>query len=132
MADTADVGPVRGVLIVDDDDGIRKLMGASLPARGFTVWLAAEGSEAIRLFLEHRKQIDAVLLDVLMPGMDGPATLNTLLKLDPQLPCAFMTGGSGNYPPQQLLAMGAQCILSKPLSLAAVAQTLERLCLSRK
>lgn len=128
MADCPDTPSIRGVLVIDDDESIRKLLGAALPAHGFAVWQAANGADGVRLYLEHRKQISAVLLDVLMPGMDGPTTLTTLLKLAPRLPCAFMTGGSGNYTPQQLLDLGAQCILSKPLSLDAIAKTVKRLC----
>jgi CheY-like chemotaxis protein len=73
----------RTVLVVDDDDSVRDITGFALEAvSGFRVLTAAGGAEALRLAREHRP--DAVLLDVMMPEMDGPTTFRHL-QADPEL-----------------------------------------------
>jgi CheY-like chemotaxis protein len=74
----ASLGAVESVLVVDDDPDMARLlaaMGASLPA-GYRVWQATDGEEALALIAAHRPQ--AVLLDLLMPGMDGHELLRRL------------------------------------------------------
>ena len=67
-----------GVLVVDDEHLVRVIMQLGLERDGFEVWTAANGRQAIELYREHREDIAAVLLDVRMPGLDGPATLGAL------------------------------------------------------
>ena len=67
-----------GVLVVDDEHLVRALLQLGLERDGFEVWSASNGREAIDLYREHRERIAAVLLDVRMPGLDGPATLGAL------------------------------------------------------
>jgi CheY-like chemotaxis protein len=101
------------------------MLGFALPRFGLAVWLAAGGEEALRLYREHRKGIDVVLLDVQMAGMDGPQTFAALREWDPAVRVVFMTGNSGPYSVEDLLALGAACVLQKPFpSLAQLAQTL--------
>src|ERR1700679_86375 len=80
-----------GVLIVDDDDLLRNLMSIVLQRRGFTVWTAASGAEALTAYRQHGQRIAVVLLDVRMPVQDGPATLAQLRQLNPELCCCFMS-----------------------------------------
>jgi CheY-like chemotaxis protein len=63
-----------GILVVDDESAIRKVLGIVLSRHGFSVWTAAGGGEAVALFRQHQGSIGLVLLDVRMPGMDGPQT----------------------------------------------------------
>ena len=70
-----------GVLVVDDDHLVRVLAQMGLERDGFEVWLAANGREAIDLYRTHRKDISVVLLDVCMPDLDGPHTLDALRTL---------------------------------------------------
>jgi CheY-like chemotaxis protein len=115
-----------GVLVVEDHADVRQLLGVALPRFGLPVWLASGGREAVRLYREHRPKIRVVLLDVRMPEMDGPQTLIALRELDPAVRVVFMSGNTGPYPTEDLLALGAACVLEKPfLSLAALAQTLQ-------
>ena len=70
--------------------------------------------EAIDLYREHGEHIALVLLDVRMPGLDGPKTLEALRKLNPEVPACFMTDNTGDYEPQELLQRGATYVITKP------------------
>jgi CheY-like chemotaxis protein len=125
--DTAPLHDALGVLVVDDDDLLLNLIARVLKGCGFLVWTASSGAEAINVYQQHRQEIDVVLLDVRMPGQDGPTTLARLRQINPSLCCCFMTGHSGDYTPDDLRAFGARCCFDKPFRLEDVAQTLRQL-----
>ncbi len=113
-----------GVLVADDEHAIRDVLDCGLRESGFSVWLAANGQEALDLYRDHRAQIDVVLLDVSMPRLDGPRTLAALRELTPELPCCFMSGDLGDYTETELRARGARAVLWKPFLLPDVALVL--------
>src|SRR5262249_16083209 len=76
---------ITGVLVVDDAAAIRALLRAALERSGFAVWVAVDGHEAIQVCEKVGPQISLALLDVRMPGLDGPATLRALQNLNPDL-----------------------------------------------
>jgi CheY-like chemotaxis protein len=114
-----------GILIVDDEPAIRVVLSVGLRRLGFPVWEAASGEEAVRLLTRHRDQIDVALLDVCMPGQDGPETLPQLQAIEPNLTCYFITGFAGNYTESELLRRGAAGVIGKPFR---VCEVVERLC----
>jgi CheY-like chemotaxis protein len=120
-----------GVLVVDDDDSVRAMLVQALPYFGLRAWAAAGGEEALALYRAHAREIGAALLDVLMPGQDGPAVLRALRALDPALPCCFMTGHTEKYTAEQLLALGAARVFDKPFILAELADVLRGVCVLR-
>ena len=81
--------PQPGILVVDDDKHIRNLLHVGLPLYGFSVWLAADGKEAVELYRRVGQDIAVVLLDVRMPGIGGPQTLSTLQALNPAVRSCF-------------------------------------------
>ena len=112
------------VLVVDDTDLVREVVSAGLRLHGFEVWVAGDGREALELFnelsqWEHGRTV--VLLDVQMPGLDGPMVLAALQTIDPDIWAFFMTGDAGGYSEDELLARGARRVFSKPLDIARVA-----------
>jgi len=115
-----------GILVVDDDAAVRCLLDVGLRQYGFAVWQAADGQEAIQVYQQDRSEIDLVLLDVLMPGLDGPQTLAALIRLNPLISCCFMTGQSGSYSQDELVNLGAARVIPKPFLLAEVAQVLRK------
>ncbi len=131
LAEAPDVsrGPPRqyGILVVDDDAAVRDLLDFALRHQGFAVWLAATGQEALEQYRRYGATIDVALLDVLMPGLDGPQTLAALQALNPQVRCCFMTGDLGLYNEGELRTMGAAVVFYKPFRLAEVAQVLRGL-----
>jgi DNA-binding response OmpR family regulator len=119
--------PGCGVLVVDDQVYVRAMLDLALRQEGFTVWLAADGQEAFDLYCRHREAIDVIMLDVRMPGQDGPKTLASLRQLDPQVCCCFMTGDCGDHSEMELWDLEAAAIFHKPFRLAEVAQVLWQL-----
>jgi CheY-like chemotaxis protein len=114
-----------GILVVDDDVNVRTVLVSALWEAGFVVWSASDGNEAIRLYDEQRSHIEIVLLDVRMPGMDGPQTLNALQCQNPRIRCCFMSADTGEYTEEQLLELGAVGIIHKPFRLVEVSQRLK-------
>lgn len=98
---------VPGVLVVDDEEPIRHLLQVVLHRQGFDVWQAADGLQALRLYDRFRFQIDLVLLDVRMPGMDGPQTLGALKRMNPGICCCFLTGHARKHAEGELQELGA-------------------------
>jgi PAS domain S-box-containing protein len=82
------------ILVVDDEPHVRSVAGALLQRNGYTVAMAADGYEALALALAHGARFTAVLLDLTMPGLDGPGTLKELRVLNPTLPVLLMSGFS--------------------------------------
>src|SRR5438874_2516364 len=113
-----------GILVVDDDAAVRALLDVGLRQYGFAVWQAADGHEALQVYQRNGSEIDLALLDVRMPGLDGPQTLVALSQLNPRIRCCFMTGQAGSYTQDELLKLGAAHIFPKPFQLAEVAQVL--------
>jgi DNA-binding response OmpR family regulator len=116
-----------GILVADDDEGVRRLLEIGLRQQGFAVWPAASGPEALDLYRRYRPAIDVVLLDVRMPAPDGPQTLVALREQNPWVRCLFMSGDLGRYTEWELENLGAAAVLQKPLRLTEVAQVLRGL-----
>jgi CheY-like chemotaxis protein len=116
-----------GVLVVDDDPAVRDVLGFAMHQRGFKVWRAESGREALTLFWRQRERIDLVMLDVNMPGLDGPQTLIRLRKLTTRVHCCFVSGDLGRYTEQTLLDLGAKAVYRKPFMAADLAEKMHEL-----
>jgi CheY-like chemotaxis protein len=81
-------------LVVDDEPSVRKLASSILERHGHTVAVASDGYEALALALAHGAKFAAVLLDLTMPGLDGPTTLRELRIMSSTLPVLLMSGYS--------------------------------------
>lgn len=116
-----------GVLVVDDDALIRSMLNTGLRQHGFDVWVAANGREAVDLYGRHARHIDLVLLDVRMPGLDGPQTLDALEQLDARVRCCFMSGDTGTYTSRELLKPTVLRVFRKPFRLDDVVEVMAEL-----
>jgi two-component system, OmpR family, response regulator len=117
----------KGVLVVDDDPTMLRLLQAVLLREGFTPWLAENGQVALELYEQHQAEIAVVLLDVRMPGLDGPQTMAALQRLNPDVACCFMSGHTAGYSREDLLARGALHFFEKPFALDEIGQVLRRI-----
>jgi CheY-like chemotaxis protein len=73
------------VLAVDDEASVLTMLKETLENYGYRVIAAKDGAEAVAAFTSHKTEIKVVVTDMLMPFMDGPATIRVLRKLDPTL-----------------------------------------------
>lgn len=80
------------VLIVDDESFIREMVVFILETRGIRSISASTGEEALEIYNEHRNEIDAVLLDLTMPGMSGEETFRRLRAIDPDANIVLSSG----------------------------------------
>src|SRR5262245_3762159 len=117
----------RGVLVVDDENLVRVMVQLGLEQDGFDVYLASDGREAIQLYRKHLQSIDIVLLDVRMPGLDGPQTLDALRQVNPRILVCLMSGDTGAYRLDDLRRRGAADFIAKPFGLDYLAGMLRRL-----
>jgi CheY-like chemotaxis protein len=115
----------RTVLIIDDDRDVRETLEDVLVSRGFTVMSAVHGQDAIRLLRDGAKRPDVILLDMLMPVMDGKTFRAEQQKLGElaQIPVIVVTAYV--LPEAGELAPPPAAFLSKPFELEVLFQTLE-------
>ena len=118
------------VLLIEDEEPLRKMIAIMLARLGFTVLEAKDGIEALEVFGKHQSEIKLVLTDLTMPRMDGWDTLTALRKLQPEIPVILASGYdlahvmTGDHPELP------QAFLAKPYNLKALSdairQALER------
>src|SRR5262245_54212419 len=102
----------QSVLVVDDEPGIRGLLASVLRREGFEVRTAADGHEALDSF--RNVGADAVLTDVVMPGLDGVALLEQLLQINPRVPVLLMTAYGEIDAAVAAMRLGALDYITKP------------------
>lgn len=115
------------ILVVDDDPMVLNLLQIVLQQKGFAVQLAAGGKAALDVYRTTPERIDLVLLDVCMPGLDGPATLREMQRIHPGVVACFMSGYTGRYTLQDLRQCGGVDFFSKPFRMDETAQALWQL-----
>jgi CheY-like chemotaxis protein len=115
------------VLIVDDEPDIRRIARLSLSRLGGMEVVEAEsGPSGVRQATLERP--DAILLDVMMPGMDGPATLETLRTLPEtaNIPVLFLTAKVMPSEQERLRSLGARAVLAKPFDVQILPDLVRR------
>ncbi|MFV0493713.1 response regulator transcription factor [Mycobacterium sp.] len=110
--------PEARVLVVDDENNIVELLSASLKFQGFEVHSASSGTQALDVALEVRP--DAVILDVMMPGMDGLEVLRRLRADGIDAPALFLSARDSLQDKLAGLTLGGDDYVTKPFSLEEV------------
>jgi len=80
------------VLLVEDEDMVREMSGRALQDCGYTVYLAANASEAIPMASALQARLDLLITDVIMPEMSGPELAGQVKRMAPQIECLFISG----------------------------------------
>lgn len=102
------------ILVVDDEEIIRRMMQRILEMFGYRVVLAGDGAEAVAIYGRRAAEIAAVITDMTMPVVEGPEAIRILRTMNPNLPIIGASGlASGNYA-AKLTRLGVKHILSKP------------------
>lgn len=102
------------VMVVDDEVFVREIASQTLEAFGYHVILAANGSEAVSSYVKHRDRIAVVLTDMMMPVMDGPATIRALRGLNPAIKIIGASGGNARKKVASATNAGVSHFLPKP------------------
>ncbi len=108
------------ILIVDDEPLLRKIASRILTSEGHTVLTAEDGGEAVEIFEEKYNEIDAVILDLIMPVMSGDDTYRELIKIKPNIPVLVSSGYRKDERVEDLLKSGVAGFLQKPYSVEAM------------
>ena len=118
----------RQILVIDDDPGIREIIQFSLEAIAqWKVFLASSGIEGVELAVQER--LDAILLDVMMPDMDGPATVK-LLQANPltaAIPTILLTAKARISEQESFRALNIAGVLTKPFVPAQLVQDMREI-----
>jgi two-component system OmpR family response regulator len=114
----AEKNPEARLLVVDDEPSIRELLTASLRFAGFEVSAAADGAEALKLAEQHRP--DLVVLDVMLPDMDGFTVTRKLRERGREMPVLFLTARDETSDKVTGLTVGGDDYVTKPFSLEEV------------
>ncbi len=112
------------ILLVDDEDGIRTVLGISLADYGYEVLKAASGGEALRIFRERKPEI--VLTDIKMPGMDGIQVLRKIKEESPDTEVIMITGHGDMALAIESLKCDATDFITKPINDDALEIALKR------
>ena len=109
------------ILLVDDEDNIRRITRSSLEQQGYRVLAASDGAEALACFQQHHATIRVVLTDLLMPFMDGHGLIQAVRQIDPTM-CIIAVSGHAAEPDPNLPAT-VSAFLAKPYSRHQLLQT---------
>jgi PAS domain S-box-containing protein len=120
-------GSSRGrILVVDDEEAIRAVVGRMLQAEGYEVLRAREGNEALRELQEVGGAVDVVITDLVMPGMGGRVLGQELSRRYPELPIVWMSGHPRDVEFPREIPGQEHAFLMKPVSPEALLDTVNR------
>jgi len=112
------------ILVVDDEESIREITRATLETFGYKVLTASDGTEALAIYADRKNDIAIVLTDMVMPFMDGPATIRALQRMNPKVKIIAASGlGTGQRAGDGVLE-GVSYFLNKPYTAEKLLRTL--------
>jgi len=110
------------ILLVDDEDVIIDVGSEILEVLGYKVSVARSGREAIEIYKEQQNEIDMVILDMIMPEMDGGETFNALKSIDPGVKVILSSGYSQDARSTRMMEQGCYGFIQKPYSVNTLSQ----------
>jgi PAS domain S-box-containing protein len=122
-------GKCELILVVDDEEAIREITRSTLETFGYRVLTAGDGTEALALYADRKNVIALVLTDMVMPFMDGPATIRALQRMNPRVKIIAASGLALGMRTDESAIEGVSMFLNKPYTaeklLKALAQILQ-------
>jgi CheY-like chemotaxis protein len=113
--------PLRGtetLLVVDDEGNVLRVAQLMLEKLGYRVLVASSSEEAINLFTMNKGNIDMVILDMIMPDMNGGMLYGKLKEVDPDVKTLLLSGYSIEGQAMEILNMGCNGFIQKPFGIA--------------
>lgn len=105
------------ILLVDDDDAVIEGCREMLEKMGYIVSIAKNGREAIEIYKKSPEKIDLLILDIIMPAMDGGKTYNRLKEINPDIKVLLTSGHSINGQATEILERGCDGFIQKPFNI---------------
>jgi PAS domain S-box-containing protein len=102
------------ILVVDDEISVREITKSSLETFNYRVITANDGVEAITTYAQHQQDISLILLDMMMPSMDGAIAMQALQKINPEVKIIAISGLMSNEKTMEAQKMGVKTFLTKP------------------
>ena len=115
------------VLLVDDEKIILEVAQAMLENLGYHVVVANGGEQAIAALKREQVGIDLVILDLIMPGMDGGKTFDNIRKFRPQIPVILSSGYAINSQAEEIMSRGCNGFMQKPFSITELSQKVRKI-----
>ena len=115
------------ILLVDDNEAVWDVLIESLQGLGYSVILAENGIDTVEIFKSNPKEIDLVVLDMIMPKMGGRNTFFQLKAIDPDVKVLLISGYVSDKEVNELLNKGANGFLSKPCRINVFAEEIRRI-----
>ena len=112
------------ILVVDDEESIREITRGTLETFGYTVLTASDGTEALALYADKKNEIAVVLTDMVMPFMDGPATIRALQRMNPKVRIIAASGLGTRHRAGEGALEGVSVFLNKPYTAERLLKTL--------
>ncbi|NJM85718.1 MAG: response regulator [Leptolyngbyaceae cyanobacterium RM2_2_21] len=114
------------ILVVDDETPVCKTARTMLETYNYRVMTATEGTKAIAFYRQHHTQISAVLVDLMMPALDGFAVIRALQNIKPAVKVIALSGLATNQARLETEGAAVHAFLNKPYSLDDLLQTLHQ------
>lgn len=114
------------ILVVDDEESIRRSLRLLLVRENYRVLAAADGHEALTLFATHRDEVALVLTDLMMPGMNGVTLIRALIAMAPRVRIVAASGLHDQDRSEELDALGVKTVLVKPCGSAEILEAVQR------
>jgi CheY-like chemotaxis protein len=108
------IGNGELILIVDDEPSIREVTQTSLESKQYKTIVACDGVEAIAIYAKYADKISAVLMNIMLPGLDGLTTIRTLKKINSEVKIIATSGLISKNKLGEIVNTGADGFLSKP------------------
>jgi two-component system, cell cycle sensor histidine kinase and response regulator CckA len=112
------------ILIVEDESAIQQVTKASLEDCNYRTLTASDGIEAIDLYTQHQLEISLVLMDIMMPSLDGVSAIRALIDINPNVRVIAMSGLATNSQVTETLGSSVKAFLSKPYTMQELLSTL--------
>ena len=115
------------ILLVDDEEYLRDLGVELLTDAGYHVLTATDGEEGLELYRKEQKNIDLIILDLVIPGMGGKKCYEEILRISPKAKILIVSGYSANGPGKAALEAGARGFVGKPFDVSHLLETIREI-----
>jgi len=115
------------ILLVDDEEMIREVGQAMLEKLGYRTIVAVGGEQAVDVIKRKGNEIDLVILDLIMPGMDGGQTFDRIMEIRPELPVILSSGYAINGKANDIMQRGCSGFIQKPFNLSGLSQKVQKI-----